>query len=155
MTNRLCFLSHFVICLAVAAGAFFATINGIPQLIYANDLSHMTSVIAAIFLASAGWLGWQSWRAGEAPPRDVYGRFVAHAHEDAALGRLAEKLCVRTGLAGTVIGLSMQAKALASGAAGFGALATSLYPTVVGIVASSLVAILVHNLASGAARMRQ
>ncbi|HZZ60787.1 MAG TPA: hypothetical protein VFE63_06395, partial [Roseiarcus sp.] len=43
---RLTFLSHFVICLAVGSAVFFAAINGVPQTIWADDLSHMTSVIA-------------------------------------------------------------------------------------------------------------
>ncbi len=46
---RLTFLSHFVICLAVGSAVFFAAINGVPQTIWADDLSKMTSVIAVLF----------------------------------------------------------------------------------------------------------
>jgi hypothetical protein len=47
MRDQLTFLNHFVICLAIAARAFFATLDGVPQVIFANDLSHVTSFIGA------------------------------------------------------------------------------------------------------------
>ena len=62
---RLTFLSHFVLCLACAALAFFAWDNGVPQAIWTNDMSMMTSVIGALFVSSAVWLGWEAWRIGE------------------------------------------------------------------------------------------
>ena len=60
---RITFLSHFTICLAFAAGTFFAVVNGVPQTIWANDQSMMTSVIAALFVGSASYLGWLAWLA--------------------------------------------------------------------------------------------
>ncbi len=60
---RITFLSHFTICLAFAAGAFFAVVNGVPQTIWANDQSMMTSVIAVLFVGSASYLGWLAWLA--------------------------------------------------------------------------------------------
>ena len=62
---RLTFLSHFVLCLACAALAFFAWANGVPQTIWTNDMSMMTSAICALFVGSAVWLGWEAWRIGE------------------------------------------------------------------------------------------
>src|ERR1700734_4095089 len=50
---RLTFLSHFVICLACLGLTFFAWVDGVPQTIWANDMSMMTSVIAALFVATA------------------------------------------------------------------------------------------------------
>jgi hypothetical protein len=152
MTNHLTFLSHFVLCLAVAAAAFFAALNGVFQTIYASDLSHMTSVLAALFVGSAAWLGWQAWRVdasdtGYDPPGGAQGA--------ASFGHLAERLCVMAGLAGTTIGLSLQATALMSGAASFGALSTSLYTTASGVVAAALIAVLTHNLESGIGRRRR
>ena len=57
---RLTFLSHFVLCLACAGLAFFAWANGVLQTIWANDMSMMTSVIGALFVSSAVWLGWEA-----------------------------------------------------------------------------------------------
>ena len=68
--SRLTFLSHFVLCLACAGLTFFAWVNGVPQIIWANDMSMMTSVIGTLFVGSAAWLGWQAWRIGEPMPDD-------------------------------------------------------------------------------------
>ena len=54
---RLTFLSHFVLCLACAGLVFFAWANGVPQTIWTNDMSMMTSVIGALFVGSAIRLG--------------------------------------------------------------------------------------------------
>ena len=64
MNGRLTFLSHFVICLACAGLAFFAWTRGVPQTVYANDMSMMTSVIAVLprwngltyFVTAMAWL---------------------------------------------------------------------------------------------------
>lgn len=44
MPKHLTFLSHVVICLAIAAAAFFAWINGVFGAVYRNDASMMTSL---------------------------------------------------------------------------------------------------------------
>jgi hypothetical protein len=71
--SRLTFLSHFVLCLACAGLAFFARANGVPQSIWTNDMSIMTSVIGALFVGSSIWLGWGAWRIGD-PTSDERGR---------------------------------------------------------------------------------
>ena len=58
---RLAFPSHFVLCLAVGSAVFFAALNGVPQTIWADDLSRMTSVIAVLFVGASIYLGWQAW----------------------------------------------------------------------------------------------
>ena len=135
---RLTFLSHFTICLAVAALMFFAALNGVPQTIWQNDQSMMTSLIGALFVGSAIYLGRQAWRV--AP------------ETDSSYGHLAERLCVMAGFVGTAIGLSLQAKALAVGSTSFVALATSLFTTATGGVAAGLIAIMTYNLEVGAKR---
>ena len=68
MTNiRLTFLSHFVICLACLGLAFFAGADGVPQTIWANDMSMMTSVIGALFL---GTMDGSGGRGGKSAIRD-------------------------------------------------------------------------------------
>ncbi len=168
MRDRLTFLSHFVLCLAIGAAAFFAWINGVPQTVFRDDLSRMTSVIAAIFLGSAAWLGWQAWvadggRKSKVGTRkselgktlsDFRSQTSAFRSATSDFGHLAERLCVMAGLAGTTIGLSLQARALMSGSAGFGALSTSLYTTACGVIAAALLAVLTHNLEAGIRRAR-
>jgi hypothetical protein len=155
---RLTFLSHFVLCLTCAGLAFFAWANGVPQMIWANDMSMMTSVIGALFVGSAAWLGWQAWRIGE-PMLNDRGRtgapssFVRLPAPD--YGHLAERLCVMAGFVGTAIGLSLQAKSLAGGATSFTALATSLFTTASGGTAAALIAIMTFNLEAGVRRAQR
>jgi hypothetical protein len=59
------------------------------------------------------------------------------------------------GFVGTAIGLSLQAKSLASGATSFTALATSLFTTATGGTAAALIAIMTFNLEAGNKRMHR
>jgi len=137
---RLTFLSHFVIWLAVGSAVFFATINGVPQTIWADDLSRMTSVIAVLFVGASIYLGWQAWLADD-------GRQTS-----SDFGHLAERLSVMAGFVGTAIGLSLQAKALAGGSTSFTALATSLFTTACGGASAALLAVMTFNLEAGIRR---
>ena len=155
---RLTFLSHFIICLACAGLAFFGWANGVPQTIWANDLSMMTSVIGALFVGSAVWFGWQAWRingptSDSRERNDKRSSFTFPLSSD--YGHLAERLCVMAGFVGTAIGLSLQAKSLASGATSFTALATSLFTTATGGTAAALIAIMTFNLEAGNKRMHR
>lgn len=142
---RLTFLSHFVICLAGASAVFFAAINGVPQTIWADDLSRMTSVIAVLFVGASIYLGRQAWLADDAPRADI-------GRSSADFGHLAERLSVMAGFVGAAIGLSLQAKALAGGATSFTALATSLFTTACGGVSAALLAVMTFNLEAGIRR---
>jgi hypothetical protein len=155
---RLTFLSHFVLCLACAGLAFFAWVNDVPQTIWANDMSMMTSVICALFVGSAIWLGWQAWRIGRPTSEaresaDACSSFMSPPSCD--YGHLAERLCVMAGFVGTAIGLSLQAKSLAGGVTSFTALATSLFTTASGGTAAAFIAIMTFNLEAGAKRAQR
>ena len=157
MTNRLCFLSHFVICLAVGAAAFFAWRAGVFGVVWENDASRMTSVIAAVFVGTAVWLGWQAWRADSTAStvEDFTGEaktYLVSLGADASFGHLAERALPMLGLFGTVFGLSLQAKALSGGAAAFGPLATSLYTTGAGVLCALIVAVMTYSLERGIMR---
>ncbi len=147
---RFTFLSHFVICLAIASAAFFAAINGVPQTIWADDLSRMTSVIAVLFVGASIYLGWQAWLADDGR-QTTDGDVPSHAPAS-DFGHLAERLSVMAGFVGTAIGLSLQAKALAGGATSFTALATSLFTTACGGVSAALLAVMTFNLEAGIRR---
>lgn len=144
MPKRITFLSHFVLCLAVAAGAWFAHVNGVFATVWANDKSMMTSVIGALFIGSATWLGRLTWQVGD-----------SKRLPDASFGHLAERLLPMLGLFGTAFGLSLQANALAGGATSFAALATSLYCTACGVLAALIVAVMTFNLERGVQRARE
>jgi uncharacterized protein YacL len=131
----------------MAAGAFFAFVYGLPQLVWNSDLSHMTSVIAGVFVASCFYLGWLSWNLSPS---------TASATEiKAEWGWFAEEKFVRMGLFGTVIGLILQAKVLATGSEGLGPLSTAFMSTAVGVLASFLLALLAFNITSHIERMKR
>jgi hypothetical protein len=156
--SHLTFPSHFVLCLACAGLAFFASVNGVPQIIWANDMSMMTSVIGTLFVGSATWLGWQAWRIEE-PTLDDTGRSGASSSfaflPPSDYGHLAERLCVMAGFIGTAIGLSLQAKSLSEGVSSFTPLATSLFTTASGGTAAALIAIMTFNLEVGVRRAQR
>jgi len=153
--TRLTFLSHFVICLACMGLAFFAWVNGVPQTIWANDMSMMTTVIAALFMGTAGWLGWQAWKLGDQRSEIGDHLTVDRRLPPSDFGHLSERLCVMAGFVGTAVGLSLQAKSLAGGATSFTALATSLFTTASGGTAAALIAIMTFNLEAGIRRVRR
>jgi hypothetical protein len=118
----------------------------------------MTSVIGALFVGSAVWLGWQAWRingptSDSRERNDTRSSFTFPLSSDC--GHLAERLCVMAGFVGTAIGLSLQAKSLASGATSFTALSTSLFTTATGGAAAALIAIMTFNLEAGNKRMQR
>jgi hypothetical protein len=152
--SRLAFLSHFVICLACTGSGFFAWVNGIPQTIWANDMSMMTTVIGALFMGTAGCLGWQAWKVGDQRSETADGLNTDRPLPSSDFGHLSERLCVMAGFVGTAIGLSLQAKSLAGGASSFTALATSLFTTASGGTAAGLIAIMTFNLEAGIRRAR-
>jgi hypothetical protein len=136
---RRTFLGHWIISLVCAAMFAFAYAYGIPQLIWASDQSYMTSAIAALVVGAAIWLGWQAWLADS-----------GFANSD--FGQEAQLLAPALGMLGTVIGLSMQAKALVAGAAGLGALSTSLFTTGAGIAGFIIIKVMTLNLEVGIRR---
>ena len=149
--KRPTFFSHFTFCLALAGGAFFAWIKDVPQTIWRDDASMMTSVIVALLVFTAARLGTLAWQV------DDYGKI--HPKQwvedvDISFGHLAERLSVMLGYVGTAIGLSLQAVALSSGPASFGALATSLFTTAIGGAAAIAIALMTHNLEVGIGRCK-
>ncbi len=156
---RLTFLSHFLLCLAVAAAAWFAHINGVFAAIWSNDQSMMTSAIGALFVGTATYLGRLSWLVDNGPlSADQAGRrdrpSPSFSAPSSDFGHLSERLLPMLGLFGTAFGLSLQAKALAGGATSFAALATSLYCTASGVLAALIIAIMTFNLERGIRRSR-
>lgn len=134
MQQRLPFISHFLIVLSMLAGAFFATLYGVPQAIFAADQSYMTSAIVALVGFTAGYIGRAAWTG------DIHG---------VEFGHFAVRISVLLGLVGTAVGLSLQARALVGGAAAFGPLATSLYTTMLGGAAAILIEAMTFNLERG------
>ena len=130
---RQCFLRFFAVLLAIIAGLSIATILGAPQEIWRADASHMSAVIALVFVTVVAVLGRASWT-GE--------------HRTAIIiGELGVLLSPALGMIGTVRGFVMQSASIGqTGAASWGALETALDATGVGIASFAVLAILVANL---------
>jgi threonine/homoserine/homoserine lactone efflux protein len=156
------FLSHFVLCLAISAGAFFAYQAGIPQMVAANDVARwFGGAIGLLFVWTAVWLGWQAWRADIRWTNVTAGlsspRFNYHPEDglaDASFGHLVQLLCPAIGMLGTVVGLSLAFKDAGSPEMFKGA-TTAFFSTGVGITAMILVMVLTANLESGIRRARR
>ena len=128
---RKCFMQYFAVVLALAIGSFFGWVYGVPQLIWASDQSHMTSVILVFFVISVGWLGVRSWDENQTP-----------------WGWHAANVSMMMGMLGTIVGISLQAKAVSQGLGGLSILGTSLFPTMVGIGSAIILSTLAYNLQS-------
>jgi len=117
-------------------------------------------IIAALVVGTAVWLGWQAWLIDSEPvmhwvtmPQGYtkpVGMSLPKASAD--FGHEAQLLAPALGMLGTVIGLSMQAKALVAGAASLGALSTALFTTGVGIAGFIVLKVLTLNLEAGIKR---
>lgn len=152
MRGRVTFLSHFVLCLACAGASFFAWQRGIPQAVYAGDMSMMTSVIGALFVGTAVWLGWQAWEADTVWEDDPdFGDIPAPLpNVNPDFGYLAAELSLIIGVIGMAMGLAMQGKAIAAGGTAiFAAWATQLSATITGCVACAIILVMTFSLERG------
>lgn len=131
--KRVIFLTEFVIALAVVVGVAFAWQLGIVQAIWRADESYMTSAIAALFVVTVANIMRSAWREDQ--------RAVRH-------GYWAKDSLPMLGLLGTVIGVSIQAAAKASGLESLSALQTGLYASACGMGASFIISYMTHVLES-------
>lgn len=139
---RLAFVSHFVICLSVLAGAFLAWQKGALQWVYANDQTMITSVIVLLLAYGAVRLGWLAWWIGP--------------DTDATDGHWIARLCVYAAYTGTAIGLLLLAKSFeAAGKPSFGALAAALCTTATGGAAVFVLEIMTRSLEYAIARAKR
>jgi len=157
VNGRRTFLLWFVEALAVAGGGFFAWTRGVPQAVWANDASMMTSAIAALFVVTAAWLGWQAWDTDDPPRYFAPGMLAAWQPErpNADFGHLAEGLAVRLGLIGTGIGIVLTIKASLASTNPLSALQTAFFSMICGVAASSIIAVMTYSLESGIRRARR
>lgn len=138
--TRLTFLSHFILCLAVAAGAWFAWRAGAVATVWASDARIMSGVILAWFVGSALWLGRLAWLADT-------------EHVNARFGYVATEMAVVLGVLGMALGLSWQGQAIATqGTAIFSAWAVQLYSTILGVGTCAILLLMTFNLNSGVHR---
>ena len=148
-TPKRYFLQWVLLALTYSVLAFFAYQLGIFKEVWTADFTHVTAVIAGMFIISCLYLGFATWRADKNPIK---------ANADANLGRHAIYLVTIVAILGTALGLMSQVAALSalnpndvSGIAGFigsigSSLKTALYATCTGIIASNGITIMTANL---------
>ena len=156
MTDRRTFLSHFVLCLAFAAGGYFAYRAGIPQMVASNDVARwFGGAIGVLFVWTAVWLGWQAWQADSPGEWTFVGtQWKRLTSVDPSFGHLVELLCPAIGMLGTVVGLSLAFRNAGTPEMMAGA-ATAFYSTGTGIVAMVLTMVLTYSLEAGIAMARR
>ena len=154
MIETRAFLQWFVLTLGYAVGGFFAWRYGLLADVWHTDATYMTSVIAAMFVATIGYMGFATWRYDNESAWNRDGK----AHADVGIGHFAGAGVIYVGLIGTVIGLMAQLHALGavdpsnpqSGLTFLGtttkALGTAFYATGAGLIAALLIGIVVTNL---------
>ena len=147
MRERIVFLTEFVIALAVVVGVAFAWQLGVVKAIWQADESYMTSAIAALFVVTVADILRKSWESRETVATDDM--IILKGPRDARLGHWAERSLPMLGLLGTVIGVSLQAQAKASGLESLSALQTGLYASACGMGASFIISYMTHVLESG------
>lgn len=163
MTDKRCFLQWFVLLLSYVAAGFFAAYYGVLQSIWHTDVTYMTSAIAAVFVAAVIYIGFASWRfdTKRLPQYPLNWRtasFQATAIADSGLGRTASYVVTLIGLLGTVIGLTLQMRSMATIDVGninslisafkliSSSLGSAFYATGCGIVGSIGIIVMVSNL---------
>lgn len=115
--NWLPFYFWFCSTLLIISGAYYAGINGIYQIVYNSDATHLTQVIAvivAIAIARIGWLSYK-WSQREYYFNDPYEPKM-HIWDDALIAHMRKhysewwfmgSILVIIGLIGTLIGFAM------------------------------------------------
>ena len=142
--------------IVVAIGiTIFATYFGLVARIWRDNSSHMSSLIAALVVGTAAYIGWLCWRIPDDGLRGGRLDKVVEIEDASEWGGIAADLCPAIGLAGTIYGLAQQAVALKEGGDVLALLGTALFSTLCGVTGFAIVLILSHILNSSLRRVRR
>lgn len=147
------FLQWLSLVVAMGIATFFAAWFGLLARIWRDDSSHMSSLVAALVVGTAIYIGYLCWRVPEDGWRDP--DTLLEIEHNAEWGGVAADLSPALGLAGTVFGLSQQATALRDGGDVLGLLGTALYSTLAGVTGFAVVLVLSHVLAAALRKARR
>lgn len=148
------FLQWLALIVAMGIATFFCGWFGLLTRIWRDDSSHMSSVVAALVIGTAAYIGYLCWRVPERTTVDldefvdIYYERLAWIEDGAEWCPVAETLSPAIGLVGTIFGLEQQAVALREGGDVLGLLGTALYSTLAGVTGLAVVVVLSYVLAS-------
>lgn len=153
--RRQAFLSWLAVSIAFGIAAFFAGYFGLMARIWNSDLSHMSSVVAALTVATALYIGVLCW---SVPDGDWFHGFherMRSLEDQAEWCGTAADLAPALGLIGTIYGLAQQAMALRDGGDVLALLGTALYSTFAGVSGFAIILVLSHVLSASLKRARR
>jgi hypothetical protein len=153
--RKVAFLQWLSIVIAMGIAVFFAAYFGLVERIWRDDSSHLSSVVAALVVGTAAYIGWLCWRIPDAGSRSHSIAEISEIEDAAEWNGIAADLCPAIGLAGTIYGLAQQAVALKEGGDVLALLGTALFSTLSGVTGFTIVLILSHVLNSSLRRARR
>jgi hypothetical protein len=165
MTSRKpAFLQWLSLIVAMGIATFFANHFGLLARIWHDDSSHMSSLVAALVVGTAAYIGVLCWRVPEGlRSTDQYDtdytppgwRRLLEIEDASEWGGVAADLSPAIGLAGTIYGLAQQAVALKEGGDVLALLGTALFSTLAGVTGFAVLLVLSHVLASSLRKARR
>jgi hypothetical protein len=155
ITRKPAFLQWLSVVVAMGIAVFFAGYFGLIARIWRDDTSHMSSVVAALVVGTAAYIGWLCWRIPDASYRSRSLAEISEIEDAAEWGGIAADLCPAIGLAGTIYGLAQQAVALKEGGDVLALLGTALFSTLCGVTGFAIVLVLSHILNASLRRARR
>ena len=155
VARKAAFVQWLSVVAAMGIAVFFAAHFGLVGRIWRDDSSHLSSVVAALVIGTAAYIGWLCWRIPEAGASSGGVSDVLEIEEAAEWGPVAADLCPAIGLAGTIYGLAQQALVLKEGGDVLPLLGTALFSTLCGVTGFAIVVILSHVLNSSLRRARR
>lgn len=156
MARKPAFLQWLALVVAMGIAAFYAGHFGVLSRIWRDDLSHASSLVAALVVGTTAYIGLLCWRVPDELPTDTMAReevdywfdTITEIEDANEWSGVAADLSPAIGLAGTIWGLAQQAAALREGGDVLALLGTALFSTLSGICGFSAILILSHVLQS-------
>lgn len=163
IARKAAFIQWLALAVAMGIAAYFAAYFGLLSRVWRDDASHMSSLVAALVVGTAIYIGWLCWRVPEMDPDpDAFSaRTASKLHRILEIEHAAEwagvaaDLSPALGLAGTIWGLAQQAVALKAGGDVLALLGTALFSTLAGVSGFAIVLVLSHVLNASLRKARR
>src|SRR5581483_1296637 len=155
MRRRAAFLQYLAVVVALAIAVFFAGWFGLLARVWSSDASHMSSVVAALTLATVIYIGVLTWHVPDGEWFHGFHERMRSLEDHQEWCGTAADLSPALGLIGTIFGLAEQAMALREGGDVLALLGTALFSTMSGVTGFAVILVLSHVLSSSLKRARR